>query len=89
MTSGSTRTRRGALSSDDTTKRSPTEPIEPSSEMPVSRTTNFSSVKLRNEFVAWLRVEAARRGVFLYELVEEIASRTMAGRQPWRRGDTI
>lgn len=87
MISGSTRKiRKEELLSDVTTKRSPTEPIEHSSETPVlpKRSSDFSSVKLRNEFVAWLRQEAARRGVFLYELIEDITSRTIAGRTPWK-----
>jgi hypothetical protein len=46
--------------------------------------TNFRTMKVRSEFLAWLRQESARRGIFLYELVEELASRSLAGRKPWR-----
>lgn len=37
--------------------------------------TEFASVKLARPFVAWLKREAARRGVPMYELVEELVSR--------------
>lgn len=44
--------------------------------------TEFASIKLARPFVAWLKREAARRGVSMYELVEELVCR---GREkPWR-----
>lgn len=46
--------------------------------------TNFSTVKVRSDFLAWLRREGARRGIFLYELLEETAARSLAGKKPWQ-----
>jgi hypothetical protein len=51
--------------------------------MPVS--TNFATMKVRQEFLAWLRLESVRRGIFLYELVEEMASQALVGKRPWAR----
>jgi hypothetical protein len=45
--------------------------------------TEFASVKLARPFVAWLKREAARRGIPMYELVEELAARGL--RRPWRQ----
>ena len=42
-------------------------------------------MKVRGEFLAWLRLESARRGIFLYELIEELAARSLAGNKPWKR----
>ncbi len=50
--------------------------------------TDFASVKLARPFVAWLKREAARRGIPMYELVEELASRGMPVR-PWSRGGRV
>jgi len=47
--------------------------------------TNFQTMKVRGEFLAWLRLESARRGIFLYELIEELAARSLAGNKPWKR----
>lgn len=43
--------------------------------------TDFASCKLRRPFVMWLKQQAARRGVPLYELVEELAARGRS--KPW------
>jgi hypothetical protein len=43
--------------------------------------TEFASVKLSRPFVAWLKREAARRGICMYELVEELAARGQP--KPW------
>lgn len=43
--------------------------------------TDFASVKLRRPFLTWLKVEAARRGVPMYDLVEELVAR--GGRRAW------
>mgnify|MGYP001559797055 CR=1 FL=1 len=43
----------------------------------------FASVKLDARFAAWLRRLAARRGCFIYQLVEELAEHACSGR-PWR-----
>jgi hypothetical protein len=52
------------------------------STMPFSKTTNnFASVKLRRPFVVWLKREAARRSVPMYELVEELCTKG-PGRTP-------
>jgi len=59
------------------------EPIAQCSKMPVSTKSNFSTMKVRSEFFAWLRRESVRRGIFLYELVEELSSRSMFGKKPW------
>jgi hypothetical protein len=44
----------------------------------------FSTMKVRGDFLAWLRRESARRGVCLYELLEEMVARALAGKRPWR-----
>jgi hypothetical protein len=46
-------------------------------------------MKVRGEFLTWLRRESARRGIFLYELVEELASHAMAGKKPWQQGKSV
>lgn len=38
----------------------------------------FASVKMSREFVAWLKVEAARAGVPMYEFVERKFKRVRA-----------
>ena len=43
--------------------------------------SDFGSAKLRRPFLAWLKREAARRGVPMYELVEELAAR--GGPRAW------
>lgn len=48
-------------------------------------TKGFATIKIRSPFLAWLRVEAARRGCFLYELIEEHAGRSFPGEPPWKR----
>lgn len=47
-------------------------------------TEKFATVKVKGDFLAWLRRESLRRGVYLYELLEEVTARTLAGRRPWR-----
>jgi hypothetical protein len=42
---------------------------------------DFASVKLRRPFLAWLKREAARRGLPMYEVVEVLVSRL--GVRPW------
>lgn len=37
--------------------------------------TEFASVKLSRPFVVWLKQQSARRGIPMYELVEELVSR--------------
>ncbi len=59
------------------------ERIERSSRTPTS-TEQFSTMKVKGDFLAWLKRESVRRGIYLYELVEEIASSTLAGKKPWR-----
>jgi len=44
--------------------------------------TDFASCKLRRQFVAWLKQQAALRGVPIYELVEELAARGQS--RPWK-----
>jgi len=55
----------------------------PSSATPAS--TDFATVKVKREFLSWLKRESARRGIFIYELVEEMASVSLTGSKPWRR----
>ncbi len=43
--------------------------------------TDFASCKLRRPFVAWLKQQSARRGVPIYELLEELAARGQS--RPW------
>lgn len=43
---------------------------------------DFASVKLSRPFVAWLKREAARRGIPMYEVVEELVARGQHPR-PW------
>jgi hypothetical protein len=63
------------------------ESIARCSAMPVSN--DFRTMKVRGEFLTWLRRESARRGIFLYELVEELASHAMAGKKPWQQGKSV
>jgi hypothetical protein len=42
----------------------------------------WASVKMRRQFVAWLKVEAAIRGVFMGDLVEKLASEALNS-SPW------
>ena len=46
-------------------------------------------MKVKTDLLSWLRVESARRGVFLYELVEELVSRSMVGRKPWLGAEVV
>jgi len=46
------------------------------------KSSEFASVKLARTFVVWLKREAARRGISMYELVEELCAR--GGVRPWR-----
>jgi hypothetical protein len=45
--------------------------------------TEFASIKLARPFVAWLKREAARRGVPMYELVEVLVAKAGVVR-PWQ-----
>ena len=53
----------------------------PSSVMPIS--TDFVTIKVKREFLVWLKMESARRGVFIYDLIEELAARGYAGKRVW------
>ena len=44
---------------------------------------DFASVKLSRPFASWLKREAAKRGVPMYELVEQLAEIGLRQR-PWR-----
>ncbi len=57
-------------------------PIDLSSETP-ALPGRFVTMKVRSEFLAWLRRESVRRGTFLYETCEELASEAI-GTFPWR-----
>lgn len=57
------------------------EPTDPSSATPTS--TDFATMKIKRDFLAWLKMESARRGIFLYDLVEDLAARSYAGRRVW------
>jgi len=41
-------------------------------------------MKVRSEFLAWLKMESARRGLFLSDLVEDLVARSYAGKKVWR-----
>ena len=41
-------------------------------------------MKVKSDFLAWLRRVGARRGSFHYETLEDLASRAMGGKKPWR-----
>jgi hypothetical protein len=69
----------------DMPKKYPTEPTDRCFEMLVS--TSFATMKVKKDFHTWLRMESVRRGIFLYELVEELASRSLAGKKPWDGAD--
>ena len=60
-------------------------PTDPSSETPGS--TDFATMKVKRDFLVWLKMESARRGIFIYDLVEELAARSYAGRQVWKHRD--
>ena len=57
-------------------------PITPCSGTRVS--TDFHTLKVKSDFFAWLRRESVRRGIFLYDLVEELASWSLLRKKPWR-----
>jgi hypothetical protein len=44
---------------------------------------DFASVKVSRPFAAWLKREAAKRGVPMYELIEQLAEIGLRQR-PWR-----
>jgi hypothetical protein len=46
--------------------------------------TPTMSMKVRRDFGVWLKRQAAVRGAFVYELVEEFVSRQLGGKKPWR-----
>lgn len=46
--------------------------------------TPTSSIKVRRDFGVWLKRQAAARGAFVYELLEEFAAVKLGGRKPWR-----
>jgi len=54
-----------------------------SSKTPAS--PDFATVRIRSDFLVWLKQESVRRGIFLYQLVEELASSRLAGASPWRK----
>lgn len=41
-------------------------------------------MKIKRDFLVWLKMESARRGVFIYDLIEELAARGYAGKKIWR-----
>ena len=87
MTSGKTRRRVGESSSRGTRATSPRARTSRSSATPGSPSaSDWASIKLRRPFVVWLKGEAARQGIFMGELVEELVTRALGGRVPWRRG---
>ena len=69
--------------SGDITERSQTGRTDRCSKPPGSN--RFSTMKVRTDFLAWLRRESARRGTFLYEVIEEIMARSYGGMKPWRK----
>jgi hypothetical protein len=82
MTSGSIRRRGAASSSRATRATSPEARTSRSSSRPVLTKIEWATCKLRRPFVVWLKVQAARRGATMGELVEEFAERAM-GSAPW------
>ena len=62
-------------------RKSRTVPIEQS--FATLKSTDFSTMKIRSSFLAWLKRESGRRGLFLYEVVEEMATVALAGATPW------
>jgi len=40
-------------------------------------------LKVRGAFLRWLKKEAGRRGLFLYQMVEVAAAEGQGGRMPW------
>lgn len=43
------------------------------------------SIKVRSRFARWLKFEAVRRGMFVYQLVEQLAAEAQEGKRPWQR----
>ena len=43
----------------------------------------LASTKIARPFLGWLKIEAARRGVPMYELIEQLIAR--GGPRPWRK----
>ena len=50
-------------------------------ELPAKIKTDFASAKFARPILAWLKREAARKGLPMYELVEELVAR--GGPRPW------
>ena len=49
----------------------------------MTNTERFATVRLRRPFVRWLRMEAARRETFIYEILEDLAARSLGDKTPW------
>lgn len=62
-------------------------PTDLSSAMPASN--DFATIKIKREFLIWLKIESSRRGVFLYDFVEDLVARSYAGRRVWRSKHAI
>jgi len=45
--------------------------------------SKWANVKLRRDFVKWLKVEAAKRDEFMGDLVENLVANAL-GTAPWR-----
>lgn len=45
----------------------------------------FSTMKVRSQFLTWIKQEAARRGIFMFQVLEETAAATLGGAKPWER----
>lgn len=44
-------------------------------------------LKVRGSFMRWLKLEAIRRGKFLYQVIEDVVSVGCEGKRPWQRGE--
>lgn len=42
----------------------------------------MTSIKVRREFLVWLKQTAAKRGCFVYEVLEELVAQGI-GSRPW------
>lgn len=49
------------------------------------QTEDFATVKLARDFALWLKIEAAKHQVPMYEHLENLLSQGREKRKPWRR----
>lgn len=57
--------------------------------MPTQDRSEFTSVRLKSHFVAWAKAEAALRGMYIYDFLEQMAAQVLAASVPAYRGPGV